>query len=77
MTTCMRLPRREVCGPTTPVSGAPAAKGPSWGRRRTVWWSMPHNPCRKSSILSDVHPAEGWEHLQRDKQGLWLGEGEY
>ena len=45
-----RLMRRKtpLLPQPTPPSGAPAAKGPSYGGRRMVSWEAPHHPNRES-----------------------------
>ena len=43
----------------TPPSGAPAAKGPSWGGRRMVSWEAPDHPNRESVSTKGLPRAEG------------------
>ena len=43
----------------TPLSGAPAAKGPSEGGRRMVSWEAPHHPSRETICTKGLPRAEG------------------
>ena len=43
----------------TPLSGAPAAKSPSWGGRRMVSWEAPHHPSREKISTKGLPRAEG------------------
>ena len=43
----------------TPHSGAPAAKGPSYGGRRMVSWEAPHHPSRESIYTKGLPRVEG------------------
>ena len=42
-----------------PPSGAPAAKGPSWGGRKMVSWEAPHHLSRESVSTKGLPRAEG------------------
>ena len=54
------MPRRPLLPPTpTPPSGAPAAKGPSWGGRRMVTWEAPNHPSREPISTRGLPRAEG------------------
>ena len=43
----------------TPLSGAPAARGPSQAGRRMVSWEAPHHPSRGTKSTKGLPRAEG------------------
>ena len=60
----------------TPLSGAPAAKGPSYGGRRMVLREAPHHPIRESMSKKGLPRAEGpvWHPRQKTVAVAGLGQ---
>ena len=59
MSTRLMQRRVPLLPQPTPLSGAPAAKGPSSGGRTMLSWEAPHHPGRETMSTKGLPRAEG------------------